>query len=186
MIPPILTGRRRLPQAPWARLLAGLLPGLLLTGLLLVAPLQPGLRQAGGNAMAVAMAATSPDATPDATPSATGPAAIVEVLRVRVPADQRQAWLEAEAASWGPWLEQQRGFWGRDLFWDPASEEGVLLIRWRQPDDWFSIPSAELDTVQARFEAIARQATGRSSGNPFPLVAEGKWMPEQLPPPAAA
>lgn len=182
MSAPIRSGPRHRLLASVPRLLAslpGLLAGLLLSLLLLTAPLQPALRQAAGSAMAMAMAmaATSPDGS--------AAAGIVEVLRVRVPAEQRQAWLEAEAGSWGPWLAQQRGFRGRDLFWDPASEEGVLLIRWRQPDDWFSIPAAELDTVQARFEAIARQATGLSQGNPFPLVAEGKWLPEQLPAPPA-
>ena len=54
----------------------------------------------------------------------------------------------------------------------------MLLIRWRDQEAWFGIPSQELDAVQERFEAAARQATGSATGNPFPLVAEGKLLPQ--------
>jgi len=106
---------------------------------------------------------------------------VVEYLRVRVPASARQAWLEAERASWGPWLAAQEGFLGRDLYWDSQREEGVLLIRWRRAKDWFSIPAEQLEGVQERFELVARRASGQRSGNPFPLVAEGKLLPEPNP-----
>ena len=109
------------------------------------------------------------------------PPGVVEYLRVKVPASARRAWLEAERASWGPWLAEQEGFLGRDLYWDAGREEGVLLIRWRRPEDWFSIPAGQLEAVQERFEVVARRASGLQSGNPFPLVAEGKLLPEPSP-----
>jgi uncharacterized protein (TIGR03792 family) len=101
---------------------------------------------------------------------------VVEHLRLKVPAEARQAWINAEQGSWEPWLAQQEGFLDRQLLWDPASEEGTLLIRWRDRDHWKAIPAAELEAVQERFEQLARNATGQSDGNPFPLVFEGELL----------
>jgi len=103
--------------------------------------------------------------------------AVVEHLRVKVPAEARQAWLEAERGSWEPWLAQQPGFLGRDLLWDPDREEGTLLIRWASRAQWKAIPLAEVEAVQERFEQLAREATGTRQGNPFPLVFEGELQP---------
>jgi uncharacterized protein (TIGR03792 family) len=103
--------------------------------------------------------------------------AVVEHLRVKVPAAARQAWLEAERGSWEPWLAQQPGFVGRDLLWDPDREEGTLLIRWASRAQWKAIPTAEVEAVQERFEQLARAATGIRQGNPFPLVFEGELQP---------
>ena len=101
---------------------------------------------------------------------------VVEHLRVKVPAEARQAWLTAEQGSWEPWLAQQPGFLDRQLLWDPATEEGTLLIRWADREHWKAIPQAEVEAVQQRFEALAQQATG-SPVNPFPLVFEGELLP---------
>ena len=103
--------------------------------------------------------------------------AVVEHLRVKVPAEARQAWLKAEQGSWEPWLAQQPGFLGRDLLWDAEREEGTLLIRWASREQWKAIPLAEVEAVQERFEQLARQATGVRQGNPFPLVFEGELQP---------
>lgn len=104
-------------------------------------------------------------------------AAVVELLRLRVPAPQRQAWLEAERVTWEPWLRQRDGFEGRQLFWDPQREEGVLLIRWSSRARWHGIPTEALEEVQTRFETLARERTGIAQGNPFPLLFSGELEP---------
>jgi uncharacterized protein (TIGR03792 family) len=103
---------------------------------------------------------------------------LVEHLRVKVPAEAVEAWISAERGSWEPWLEKQPGFLDRQLLWDPEREEGTLLIHWRDRDAWQSIPEAEIERVQQRFERLARQATGNDQGNPFPLVFEGELLPQ--------
>ena len=105
--------------------------------------------------------------------------AVIEHLRISVPEQGREAWLEAERGSWEPWLAQQTGFLGRDLLWDPATEEGTLLIRWSSRQAWKAIPSQEVDEVQARFEQLAREemALSQAMDNPFPLVFEGELLP---------
>ena len=104
--------------------------------------------------------------------------AVVEHLRLRVPDEAREHWMAAERSSWEPWLQQQPGFLGRDLFWDPATGEGVLLIRWSSREAWKSISADEVEQVQARFETLARERMAQPQGNPFPLVFEGELLPQ--------
>nr|WP_087069408.1 TIGR03792 family protein [Cyanobium sp. NIES-981] len=109
-------------------------------------------------------------------PAGEAPAAVVEVLRLQVPTGAREAWLAAERDSWEPWLSRQDGFLGRQLFWDPEREEGLLLIRWASRAQWKAIPAEAVSEVQERFEQRARELTG-SSTNPFPLVFEAELQP---------
>jgi uncharacterized protein (TIGR03792 family) len=140
----------------------------LLTVLLLAVPLLVG----GAPALASSLQASAQDAAQG------GERVVVEHLRLRVPAGDLQAWREAEQASWQPWLAAQPGFLQRQLLWDPEREEGTLLIHWRSREHWKAIPPGEVAGVQERFERLARQATGRSQGNPFPLLFEGELQPQ--------
>ena len=108
---------------------------------------------------------------------------VIEQLRLAVPASHRELWLQAEASSWQPWLEQQQGFEGRELFWDPEREEGLLLIRWSSREQWKAIPSEEVQQVQEVFEAQVNQALNRDPGSTplFPLLAEGELKAQLLP-----
>ena len=109
--------------------------------------------------------------------------AVIEQLRLQVPAAHRELWLQAEARTWQPWLEQQDGFEQRSLYWDPLREEGVLLIEWASRAQWKAIPDAEVLRVQALFEAEVNQTLKRSQdAEPlFPLLAEGELQQQQLP-----
>ena len=104
--------------------------------------------------------------------------AIVEHLRLDVPKEIKEAWLNSEKKSWEPWLLKQDGFLGRQLLWDPKTEEGTLLIGWKSRSAWKSIPQAEIELVQKNFERIARLETGEETGNPFPMVFEGELNPQ--------
>ena len=108
---------------------------------------------------------------------------VIEQLRLAVPASHRELWLQAEASSWQPWLEQQAGFEGRELFWDPEREEGLLLIRWSSREQWKEIPSEDVQRVQEVFEARVNQALNRDPGAAplFPLLAEGELRFQALP-----
>lgn len=128
---------------------------------------------------------------------------VIEHLRVKVPAAARQAWLEAEQASWEPWLRAQAGFLGRELRWDQDREEGQLLIAWASREQWHAIRRSEIEQVQERFERLAHAALERlgvlpplpeasvdggpggpvaaadtSAPNPFPLVYAGELPPQ--------
>ena len=127
-----------------------------------------------GAAAALQAPALSPVALTPPDPAGTQ---VVELLRLGVPAAHCRAWLEAEKASWEPWLAQQPGFQGRQLLWDRQRQEGTLLIRWASRAQWKAIPEAEVGRIQERFEQRARQLTGQATGNPFPLLAEAELEP---------
>ncbi len=103
---------------------------------------------------------------------------VVEYLRLRVPAQDREAWLVAEKKSWEPWLEKKDGFLGRQLFWDRKTEEATVLISWSTRRCWKSISKEEIDKVQGLFEEFARDETGKEFGNPFPIQFEGELLPQ--------
>lgn len=144
-----------------ARLVTVLLVGALLVGMLLL-----------GSPPAVLAEGPDPE-HPDPVQ-----VAVVEHLRVRVPAMARQAWLDAEQGSWEPWLRSQAGFLDRQLLWDPERQEGTLLIHWASREQWKAIPPEEVDRVQRRFEQLARRGTGQALGNPFPLTHQGELVPQ--------
>ena len=109
--------------------------------------------------------------------------AVIEQLRLQVPAAHRELWLQAEARTWQPWLEQQDGFEQRSLYWDPMREEGLLLIKWASRAQWKAILEAEVLRVQALFEAEVNQTLQRSKDAAplFPLLAEGELLQQPLP-----
>jgi uncharacterized protein (TIGR03792 family) len=101
---------------------------------------------------------------------------VVEHLRLQVPADAKEIWIEAELQTWDPWLREQKGFLGREVLWDNRRQEGVLLIHWATRQDWIAIPEAMVAAVQERFEAAAKKRLSlpAHSANPFPLVYAGE------------
>ncbi len=103
---------------------------------------------------------------------------VFELLRLHVSSDDREAWLNAEKASWEPWLAKQNGFVERKLFWDQEKEEAILLITWESRDQWKAIPQEEVDAVQKKFEKLARDSTGKITGNPFPLRSQSELLPQ--------
>ncbi|MEB3334871.1 MAG: TIGR03792 family protein, partial [Cyanobacteriota bacterium] len=104
---------------------------------------------------------------------------VVEHLRLRVPAEGRNAWLEAEQQIWDPWLRRQKGYLGREVLWHGDRQEGVLLIFWSNRDDWKAITASEVATVQRRFEELAKAslALPSESDSPFPLVHAAEVVP---------
>ena len=98
---------------------------------------------------------------------------ITEELRLKVPADAKAAWLNAENQIWEPWLSSQDGFLGRQLFWDKEKEEALILVNWKSNKLLKSIPMSEVKIVQVKFEDNVKTALNVSK-NPFELIYEGE------------
>ena len=98
---------------------------------------------------------------------------VIEELRLKVPADAKAAWLNAEKEIWDPWLSSQDGFLGRQLFWDKEKEEALILVNWESKKLWKSIPMSEVNKVQEKFEDNVKTALNVSK-NPFELIYEGE------------
>ena len=98
---------------------------------------------------------------------------VIEELRLKVPADAKAEWLNAEKEIWDPWLSSQDGFLGRQLFWDKEKEEALILVNWKSKKLWKSIPMSEVNTIQGKFEDNVKTALNVSK-NPFQLIYEGE------------
>ena len=98
---------------------------------------------------------------------------VIEELRLRVPADAKVEWLNAEKQIWEPWLSSQAGFLGRQLFWNKEKEEALILVNWKSKKLWKSIPMSEVNVVQQKFEDNVKAALNVGE-NPFELIYEGE------------
>ena len=98
---------------------------------------------------------------------------VIEELRLKVPAASKAAWLTAEKEVWDPWLSSQKGFLGRQLFWDKEKEEALILVNWESKKLWKSIPMSEVNVVQEKFEDNVKTAL-KVEENPFELIYEGE------------
>ena len=98
---------------------------------------------------------------------------VIEELRLKVPADAKVVWLNAENEIWDPWLSSQDGFLGRQLFWNKEREEALILVTWKSEKLWKSIPISEVNIVQEKFEDNVKTALSVSK-NPFELIYEGE------------
>ena len=98
---------------------------------------------------------------------------VIEELRLKVPTKFKEVWLKAENQVWEPWLTSQDGFLGRQLFWDKAKEEALILVNWKSKKLWKSIPISEVNLVQEKFEDNVKEALNVSN-NPFELIYEGE------------
>ena len=98
---------------------------------------------------------------------------VIEELRLKVPADLKALWLDAEKEIWEPWLSSQDGFLGRQLFWNKEKEEALILVNWKNKKLWKSIPISEVNKVQQKFEDNVKTALNVSQ-NPFELIYEGE------------
>jgi len=98
---------------------------------------------------------------------------VIEELRLKVPADVKAVWLNAEKEIWEPWLSSQDGFLGRQLFWDEEKEEALILVNWISKKLWKSIPMSEVNVVQQKFEDNVKAALNVGE-NPFELIYEGE------------
>ena len=98
---------------------------------------------------------------------------VIEELILKVPADFREVWLNAEKEIWEPWLSSQDGFLGRKLFWDKEKEEALILVNWKSKKLWKNIPMSKVNVVQEKFEDNVKTAL-KVEENPFELIYEGE------------
>ena len=100
---------------------------------------------------------------------------ITEELRLKVPSDLKEVWLEAEKKVWEPWLSTQDGFLGRQIFWDKGKEEALILVNWENKKLWKNISSKEVNQIQEKFEENVK-ASLNVYENPFKLIYEGELL----------
>ena len=98
---------------------------------------------------------------------------VIEQLRLKVPEKYKDNWIKAERRIWEPWLSDQKGFVGRQMFWDKKKEEALILVTWKSKKLWKSISMSEVNVIQEKFEDNVKTALNISK-NPFELIYEGE------------
>ncbi len=100
---------------------------------------------------------------------------VIEELRLEIPSKFKEVWLKAEKEVWEPWLSNQDGFLGRQIFWDKEKEEALILVNWENKKLWKSISIKEVRQIQEKFEENVKQSLNVNV-NPFKLVYEGELI----------
>ena len=103
---------------------------------------------------------------------------VTEELRLKVPADYKDVWIQAEKNIWEPWLSNQDGFIGRQIFWNKKSQEALILVNWENKKLWKSISMEEVNKIQEKFEEEVKLSLSINL-NPFELIYEGELYKEE-------
>ena len=103
---------------------------------------------------------------------------VVEELRLSVPLKYKETWLKAEEEVWEPWLAQQEGFLGRQIFYNVDTEEALLLVSWKSRYLWKNIKTEEVNKMQSIFEENIKKSL-EIENNPFELIYEGELFEQK-------
>ncbi len=98
---------------------------------------------------------------------------IIEELRLRVPSQYKDNWINAEKEVWEPWLANKKGFLGREIFYNKDKEEALVLVKWANKSLWKSISVKEVNEIQSIFEENVKNELNLDR-NPFVLIYEGE------------
>jgi len=98
---------------------------------------------------------------------------IIEELRLKVPFQYKDNWINAEKEVWEPWLANKKGFLGREIFYNKEKEEALVLVKWVNKSLWKSISVKEVNEIQSIFEENVKNDL-KLDRNPFELIDEGE------------
>ena len=78
---------------------------------------------------------------------------VIEWLKFRVPAEQREKYVQIDAEIWNSALEKYDGFMGKEVWISPDdTSELILVIRWASREQWKAIDQVGLDKITHAFD----------------------------------
>ncbi|NJL42751.1 MAG: TIGR03792 family protein [Pseudanabaena sp. SU_2_4] len=94
---------------------------------------------------------------------------VIEWLKVNVPPELREQYIQKDTEIWTPILSKYPGFVGKEVWINPHDPtEIVMVIHWKNHEAWKSVPSEVLVETDRQFT----QAMGQS----FPFTAESEYQ----------
>lgn len=94
---------------------------------------------------------------------------VIEWLKVKVPLEKRERYIQKDAEIWTTVLAQYPGFVGKEVWLNPKDDsELVLVIHWQSKEAWKAVPEAVLEEADRRFT----EALGES----FPFIETGEYQ----------
>jgi uncharacterized protein (TIGR03792 family) len=94
---------------------------------------------------------------------------VIEWLKVKVPAEMRETYIQTDAEIWTPVLARYPGFVRKEVWINPNDEtELVMVIHWENKDSWKAVPADVLQDTDRKF-------TG-ALGQSFPFAETGEYQ----------
>lgn len=94
---------------------------------------------------------------------------VIEWLKVRVPLELRETYIQKDAEIWTETLSKYSGYVGKEIWFNPQDEsELIMVIYWDTKDAWKSIPASVLEDTDRRFT--------EAMGQTFPFVEEREFQ----------
>lgn len=78
---------------------------------------------------------------------------VIEWLKIKVPPELREQYVQKDAEIWTPALFSSPGFLGKEVWINPDNlSEVVLVIRWASREQWKAVPAARLEQLENQFK----------------------------------
>lgn len=86
---------------------------------------------------------------------------VIEWLKVKVPAEKRELYIQKDHEIWTSALSAYQGFLGKEVWINPEDPtEIILVIRWSSKEAWKAVPQDVLQKAERRFNEAVGQAFG--------------------------
>lgn len=81
---------------------------------------------------------------------------VIEWLKIKVPPELRESYIQKEEEIWNPFLRSCPGFLGKEIWINPKEpDEVMLVIRWESHEALHSVSKEKLAQVEAEFNRAA-------------------------------
>jgi uncharacterized protein (TIGR03792 family) len=99
---------------------------------------------------------------------------VIELLKVKIPSEQREKFIQKDAEIWTAALAKYPGFLGKEVWINPNDgTEVTLIIRWATREQWKAIPQADLVAIDQKFTRVM--------GFPQKIVASEEYQVRKFP-----
>ena len=99
---------------------------------------------------------------------------VIEFLKFKVTPELREKFIQKDAEIWTIALARYPGFLSKEVWIEPnAQSEVVIVIRWATREQWKSIPTEQLEKIDARFS--------QEMGKTYKLIESSEYQVRKFP-----
>lgn len=99
---------------------------------------------------------------------------VIEFLKFKVTPELREKFIQKDAEIWTAALARYPGFLSKEVWIDPNTPaEVVVVIRWATREQWKSIPSEQLEKIDAKF--------AQQMGKTYELIQSSEYQVRKFP-----
>ncbi|MBN8560561.1 MAG: TIGR03792 family protein [Leptolyngbya sp. UWPOB_LEPTO1] len=94
---------------------------------------------------------------------------VIEWLKVKVPIELRETYIQKDAEIWTATLSKYPGYVGKEIWLNPQDEsELTMVIHWETKDAWKNVPASVLEETEERFV--------KAMGQSFPFLEQKEYQ----------